>query len=30
VECCQEQIAGVYGNLSLESLQYQRETGAIG
>jgi uncharacterized protein len=29
IECCQEQIAGVYGPLSLESHRYQAETGAL-
>lgn len=29
IDCCQEQIVGVYGDRSLESIRYQTETGAI-
>lgn len=29
IDCCQEQIAGVYGPLSIESHRYQAETDGI-
>jgi Fe-S-cluster containining protein len=29
IECCEQQIEGVYGDRSLELLRFQRETGVI-